>query len=123
MKLKLKEFRKAKKLTQQEVAKFLNIAPTTYLGYEKGIINPTIETFEKLADFYNVTIDALVGHETKNVLDVSIMSLTKIDFINQIKTLDDKNIENLNSFLQGMLYAQRERQNIIDQVKKYKGDD
>lgn len=119
----LKEIRKKHNLTQTKVADDLHFAHTTYTAYENGKIQPSTQTMIKLADYFNTTIDALVGHETRHILDTSTMSLAKIDFITQIKSLDDKNIENLNSFLQGMLYAQRERQNIINQVNKYKGDD
>ena len=43
MRLKLIEIRKKKKLTQEEMAKKLNISRTTYTGYEKGTFNPSLE--------------------------------------------------------------------------------
>ena len=50
---------------QQELADYLNIKETTYSKYELGKINIPIEVFIKLADYYNVSIDYLVGRDTK----------------------------------------------------------
>ena len=49
---------------QQELADYLNIKQTTYSKYELGKINIPIEVFIKLADYYGVTIDYIVGRET-----------------------------------------------------------
>ena len=47
--------------TQQEIADYLNIKQTTYSKYELGKINIPIEVFIKLADYYGVSVDYLVG--------------------------------------------------------------
>ncbi len=49
--------------TQTELANYLNIKQTTYSKYELGKINIPIESFIRLADFYNVSIDYLVGRK------------------------------------------------------------
>ena len=118
----LKEIRKLHKLTQIKVADDLHFAHTTYTAYENGKIQPSTQTMIKLADYFNTTIDALVGHETRHIIDTSAMSMAKIELINQIKQLDENTVNSVNGFLQGMLYAERERQNIINQVNKYKED-
>ncbi len=59
----LKNLRKQKKLTQSDVAKAISVAPTTYLGYEKGTSEPSIGTLCNLADFFNVSLDELVGRD------------------------------------------------------------
>ena len=46
---------------QTELAENLNVKQTTYSKYELGKINIPIEVFIKLADYYDVTIDYLVG--------------------------------------------------------------
>lgn len=46
---------------QIELAAYLNIKQTTYSKYELGKINVPIEAFIKLADYYDVSIDYLVG--------------------------------------------------------------
>lgn len=51
--------------TQQELAEYLNIKQTTYSKYELGKINIPIEVFIKLADYYDVTVDYLLGRTSK----------------------------------------------------------
>ena len=51
--------------TQKEVATYLNIQQTTYSKYELGKINVPIDVFIKLADYYTVSIDYLVGRGKK----------------------------------------------------------
>ena len=46
---------------QQDLADYLNVKQTTYSKYELGKINVCVEVFIKLADYYDVTIDYLVG--------------------------------------------------------------
>ena len=51
--------------TQKEIADYLNIKQTTYSKYERGKINIPIDVFIKLADYYTVSIDYLVGRVKK----------------------------------------------------------
>ena len=46
---------------QVELATYLGIKQTTYSKYELGKINIPVEVLIKLADFYDVSIDYLVG--------------------------------------------------------------
>lgn len=50
--------------TQEELASYLNIKQTTYSKYELGKINIPVEAFIKLADFYDVSVDYLLGRTT-----------------------------------------------------------
>ena len=47
--------------TQTQLANYLNVKQTTYSKYELGKINVPVEVLIKLADYYDVTIDYLVG--------------------------------------------------------------
>ena len=51
--------------TQKEGAADLNSKQTTYSKYELGKINVPIDVFIKLADYYTVSIDYLVGRGKK----------------------------------------------------------
>lgn len=66
---KLKECRKAKKMTQEEVAKLLNVTTQTYQNYELNKREPNIETLIKLANIFDTTIDYLIGREKKQLID------------------------------------------------------
>lgn len=60
----LKKIRKAMNMTQTEAANALNISPNTYRNYEQGTREPNNETLIKLAKFYGVTTDYLLGIES-----------------------------------------------------------
>lgn len=51
--------------TQAEIADLLHIKQTTYSKYELGKINIPIEVFIRLADYYNVSVDYLLGRTQK----------------------------------------------------------
>lgn len=59
----LKELRKEKKMTQQEVANYLNMSRVGYARYEIGDRQPSYETLNLLSELFNVSIDYLLGNE------------------------------------------------------------
>lgn len=59
----LKELRKEAGLKQEDVAKYLDIASSTYAGYEQSRSEPSIETIRKICTFYKITSDYLIGLE------------------------------------------------------------
>lgn len=59
----LKELRKEKGLNQIQLAKFIGVSVQAYQKYEYGTAEPTFDSVCKLADFYNVTSDYLLGRE------------------------------------------------------------
>lgn len=46
---------------QIELAAYLNVKQTTYSKYELGKINIPVDVLIKLSDFYDVSLDYLVG--------------------------------------------------------------
>jgi len=46
---------------QRELAALLNVSQNTYSQYENGVIELTAETLLRLADFYDVSVDYLLG--------------------------------------------------------------
>lgn len=59
----IQELRKAKKLSQKEVAAYLNIPATTYNTYESGRTEPPIEILVRLSHLYNMPIDIIVQRD------------------------------------------------------------
>ena len=59
--LRIKELRESKKLNMKEAARLLDMPYTTYVNYEKGKREPTSEVLIQLADFFETTVDFLVG--------------------------------------------------------------
>lgn len=62
----LKELRKSKGLNQNELANFLGVSNQAYQKYEYGTAEPNFDNLTKLADFYNVTTDYLLGREPRS---------------------------------------------------------
>lgn len=60
---RLQQLRKSHKLTQDELATRLNINRGTYANYERGHRQPDFETLQKIADYFDVTTDYLLGRD------------------------------------------------------------
>ncbi len=58
---RLKEIREDKDLKQETIAEFLKIHQVVYSRYETGVRLIPIDKLSKLADFYNTSIDYLLG--------------------------------------------------------------
>lgn len=58
---RLIELRTAAHLTQGSVASAIKISYQSYQAYERGVAVPTLANFIKLADFFDVSLDYLVG--------------------------------------------------------------
>ena len=61
MKDQLQELRKEKKFTQEEAANQFGVKLSTYQKYERDAISPPYDILIKIADFYNVSTDYLLG--------------------------------------------------------------
>jgi transcriptional regulator with XRE-family HTH domain len=63
--MRIKELRKENSITQKELAKILNIQNTTLSQYENDINEPNDNIKIKIADYFNVSIDYLLGRTDK----------------------------------------------------------
>lgn len=61
---RLKRFRTARKMTQFDLAKPLNMSRQTVSTYETGSRVPDIYTLWAMADLYEISIDELIGRDT-----------------------------------------------------------
>ncbi len=59
-----KHLRINKQLTQGEIAKKLKLSKSTISMYENGKRTPDFETFKLIADYFNVSLDFLIGRNT-----------------------------------------------------------
>lgn len=81
----LKQLRKERNLTQDELAKNVKVNRSTLGMYESGRREPNYETLEIFADYFNVPIDKLLG---RAVTSNSLPALTKKDNREIQKKLD-----------------------------------
>ena len=66
MKNRLKELREQNNLYQKDIASMLGIAVSTYSYWEKGTYEPDQASLAKLADFFHVRVDYLLGRDEKS---------------------------------------------------------
>lgn len=88
MKNRLKELRKEKDLTLDEIQNQTGIKRGTYSNYENGITEPKIDTWQKLADFFEVPTEYLIGITNDRVtLTVNDLNLAKEDAYKRITAM------------------------------------
>ena len=58
---RLRDLREDADLNQTDIAEYLGIQQTVYSRYERGVRTIPLEHLIRLADFYNVSLDYLVG--------------------------------------------------------------
>ena len=76
--IRLKELRKEKKLTQEELARDIGVSKITILRWENGERQIKPDKVQRLADYFGVSVGYLLGYDdiTKvNVTDVETFKL------------------------------------------------
>lgn len=68
---RLKQLRSERKITQLEMAQMLGVDRSTYVKYERGNSEPPNSTLCKLADFFNVSVDDLLGRSSDHPADTA----------------------------------------------------
>lgn len=66
----LKFLRKKAGMTAEEVANILGVKKRTIFAYEKSDVKPSYENLLKLADYFNVSLDFMVGRSKLYVGDI-----------------------------------------------------
>lgn len=69
---RIAQLRKNRSMSQFQLAKTLNIATSTLGMYETNKRKPNMEMLEKLADFFGVSIDYLLGRKTTDKSDIDL---------------------------------------------------
>jgi transcriptional regulator with XRE-family HTH domain len=62
---RLIQLKKEKKLFQKDITEAIGVSARGYQRYEKGEREPTASVLVKLADFFDVSIDYLMGRTEK----------------------------------------------------------
>lgn len=98
---RFKELREKKKLTQEELGKILNVSRSSIALWESGRRTPGFDTAQKLADFFAVSLDYLLGRtdnpegltdeeEQKHIELDEVLSHKKILFYGEPLSLEEK---------------------------------
>ncbi|MCI1954869.1 MAG: helix-turn-helix transcriptional regulator [Oscillospiraceae bacterium] len=81
---RLRELRESKSLTQTQTAKRLNLSKTTISGYENNIKTPSLETLTKMAVFYGVSTDYILGLENRRMIPIDGLTESQEEIMNKL---------------------------------------
>lgn len=62
----LKRMRNSRNKTQEEIAAILKISKAAYGHYERGLREPSIDSLIALAEYYETSVDYLIGRYEKS---------------------------------------------------------
>jgi transcriptional regulator with XRE-family HTH domain len=90
--------RKRENLTQSELAEKLNIGRSAVSMYESGKREPSFETLEEIADFFNVNMSTLLGQPEE--IPAPKLSDKKQKLFDLINTLPDDKVDSIINLLE-----------------------
>lgn len=75
--IRLKELRIANNVSQTEIANLLDVTRQAYSRYELGQRELGYDMLCKLADYYNVSVDYLIGHDSSLLAERSMSDIAE----------------------------------------------
>ena len=85
--MNLKEIRKARGLSQRDVADKLGCSPNVYSRYERGERQPSIDILIDLSHIFEVTVDYLVGNRE---IESTSLSKYELELIKEARSADER---------------------------------
>ncbi|WP_165973946.1 helix-turn-helix domain-containing protein [Marinitoga lauensis] len=85
----MKQLREEKGISQRQLARDLNFSSAAVSLYESGQREPTLTALEKLAKYFNVSLDYLIGLTDK---DNELPDFVK-ERLSKLETLESKDIK------------------------------
>lgn len=99
--MKIKELRQKLNLSQIEISQKLKIPQQTYCNYEIGRSEPNINTLIKMADFFNCTLDELVGRESETI-NLRYLNENEAYLIKKILKMNDLELAKTRAYVTGL---------------------
>lgn len=101
--IRLKELRLNKKISQEQLATYLGMKRENISNYERGIVtNVTSETLDKLANYFNVSTDYILGRsDNPTTIDLnSTPSKPKVKILaRKMDGLDDSQLDAIDGLI------------------------
>lgn len=96
---RLKELRKNKNWTQQQLANKIELSKTVISKYENNIQMPTLDTLIKLAAIFNVSMDYITGLEKPQTISLVGLTADQLEIISGLaKIFQNKGINRQMNF-------------------------
>lgn len=80
----LKQLRKGKGITQDELARVLKVSRSTVAGYEARNNQPDFDKLVQIADYFNISIDYLLSGEAKCAQDAVVQIVSDKELEKQL---------------------------------------
>ena len=117
---RLKQFREYNKISCEILAKLLGITETDYINFENDTTSPTYLQIERLAFFYNVTVDEFYGFTPRltlnsqperpetddDIIDESILKLSQLSWDEIQVLLHYRNSDNKEEIIKNIINGQ-----------------
>ncbi|MBD5106436.1 MAG: helix-turn-helix transcriptional regulator [Lachnospiraceae bacterium] len=108
----LAELRKDKHLLQKDLADFLSISIGTVSNYETGAHEPDFETLCKLADFFQVSTDYLLGrtdlpYDVKKLNEPIRDGITISDITHTLLNMSRENLDSVLEYMELLTYKNK----------------
>ena len=117
---RLKQFREYNKISCEILAKLLGITETDYINFENDTTSPSILQIERLAFFYNVTVDEFYGFTPRltlnsqperpetddDIVDESILKLSQLSWDEIQVLLHYRNSDNKEEVINNIINEQ-----------------
>lgn len=101
-----------KKISPTKASLEIGLSKSTATKWKNTGATPQGETLNKIADYFNVSVDYLLGNEQKNKLSAEAKSYSKEDlqFLNKIKKLFPENREHVENEIEFLLAGQHPKE-------------
>lgn len=116
---RLKELREKRGMNMTQVAAALGMPYTTYVNYEKGAREPNSEVLIQFANFYNVSIDYLIGRQASEKTPATtggrepagdILDEVDVAFYGEFQKLDEDQKETVRDMVRVMRERRAKKQ-------------
>ena len=97
--IRLKELRKERGYSQQELADLLNLSRSSIEMYEQGKRDPSTETKEAIADFFNVNMDYLFGRNKNGTASTEKISSDERELIASYASLNSAGKKRIREYM------------------------
>lgn len=98
----LKNLRKQRGITQRDLAKYLGVSISTFSGWETGVYEPDHAHLCKIADYFGVTVDELLGRSPQLFDDARV---ERPEIMELYELMTPQQQSNLINYARGMLAA------------------
>lgn len=86
----LKNLRKQRGITQRDLAKYLGVSISTFSGWETGVYEPDHAHLCKIADYFGVTVDELLGRSPQLFDDARVERPEVLDLFEQLNVAEQE---------------------------------